>query len=161
VLVRIGLAKQGQVTTVPTVAVMVALLGATGLLVGAAAAVMIVARGTELQASDVPPMVALFGFFGVSSLVMAIAGSLAVRSGRVRVWREDDVVRWQRGENEGAMPSARATVHVRKHGFGNYRHFTVELTGHDAADRLELGGSVLEAVARARQARFARALGLT
>lgn len=160
-LVRIGLAKQGRVTTVPTVAVMVALLGATGLLVGLAAATMIVVRGTELASSDVPPMVGLFAFFGVSSLVMTIAGSFATRSGRLAVWRDEEMLRWRSGTEEGSMSSARASVAVRKQGFGNYRHFSVELTASDTQQRVELGGSVLESVAKSRQARFSRALGLS
>ena len=148
-------------TTVPTVAVMVALLGVTGLLVGLAAATMIVVRGTALEPSDVPPMIALFAFFGGSSFVMAVAGSLAVRSGRLTVWRDGDMVRWRSGTDEHSMAAVGASVEVRKHGFGNYRHFSVELSGRDAGERVELGGNVLESVARSRQARFAGALGLS
>ncbi|MCR9159901.1 MAG: hypothetical protein ACE37F_06095 [Nannocystaceae bacterium] len=159
-LIRIGFAKPGRITTVPSVAVAVALLGATGLLVGAAAAVMIVVRGTQLQAADVPPMVGLFGFFGVSSLVMAIAGGLAVRSGRLDVWREADELRWRRADGQGAMPRAGAGVVVRTQGFGKYRQYAVELVGPGAEHGLALGGSVLETVAKARRSRYARALGL-
>lgn len=139
---------------------MVALLGATGLLVGLMAATMLVVRGTELASADVPPLVALFAFFGVSSLVMTIAGSLATRSGRLTVWREGEMMRWQSGADKGAMSSVRASIAVRRHGFGKYRHFLVELTDHDTGRCLELGGSVLEFIARSRQARFTRALGL-
>ncbi len=157
-LVRLGFAKQDRVTTVPTVAVLVALLGATGLLVGGAAAVMILVRGTAFQPSEVAPLIGMFGFFGFMSVMMSVAGSLAVRAGRLSVWREQDVLRWRMDGAEHSMPTDRAEIVVQQHGVGKYQQFTVALVG--GSEPLELGASMLESVAKAQSRRYAKSLGL-
>ncbi len=159
-LVRLGLAKQGRVTTVPTVAVMIAVLGYTGLAAGLGALATMAARGQLQNLGELAPVLVLFAFFGFMSVMMSVSGTLAARSGRVIIERTGETLAWRHGEKRGSMPAVRARVSVHQRGMAKYRHYEVVLRGASGTEPLQLGGSVLESLARARRRRFARSLGL-
>ncbi|MEM6291559.1 MAG: hypothetical protein AAGA54_09850 [Myxococcota bacterium] len=159
-LVRLGLAKQGRVTTVPTVAVMIALLGYTGLAAGLGALAMMAARGQLQNPGEVAPVLVLFAFFGFMSVMMSVSGTLGARSGRVIIERAGETLSWRYGEKQGSMPAASARVSVQQRGMAKYRHYEVVLLGASGTEPLQLGASVLESLAQARSRRFARSLGL-
>lgn len=145
--------------TAPSMALMVAAFGGTGVLAGVAAFVMLLVGSEAAPTDQLGPMIVMFAFFGITSLAMSIAGGMAVRSGLIVVRLESGTLRWRKGTEAGSIASEGARIVVRQQGFGTYRYYSVQLLGTQG-EPLELGGSVLESLARARCRWFARSLKL-
>ena len=147
--------------TAPSMALMIAAFGGTGVVAGLAAFVTLLAQGSEdAPPEQLGPMLVMFAFFGIASSVMCVAGGLSVRSGLVVVRRDSGELRWLEGGEAGSIRSEDARLVVRQQGFGTYRYFSVLLLGSEGEQPLELGGGVLESLAQARCRWFARSLKL-
>jgi len=93
------------------------------------------------------------------SMVMSVAGSLAIRSGTLVIDRDGETVRWRRGTQTGSVPAQHAELVLRHQGFGQYRSVHIVLVDRRVGEIAELGASVFERVARWECDRFAAKLG--